>query len=369
MWVALGWLAILTLEATPHKKSWKAWLAWIGTSAAGLYSSYLFPFALIGQGLYLVLRLPKQRMRTVISGALAGAAFLPWLPSFQRQLADSEYVRTALPNWGNVVGTPITKSLLLVVGKFVFGISDLELNLLTLVLLAAVGSGVALLAWWALRLAGQKLTQQRQQFFWLIICWLVLPIVLAWLVSFKIPILQAKRVLFALPAWTVLVGWLCAQPFKLVKQQLTAQTLLALALGIQIVSLIQYWRQPQLQREDWRQLISTIQTQYPDGVAVAVFAFDQPFAPWIWYADTSFPTVSLGQLATNQIDLTNKLKTVTEYRYVLTFDYLTDLTDPSDQVLLEISQLGYDQVSVIDQPVIGFVRVFARPNTVIGLAE
>jgi hypothetical protein len=61
-----------------------------------------------------------------------------------------------------------------------------------------------------------------------------------------------------------------------------------------------------------------------------------------------------------------KLRTITNYRYVLVFDYLRDLTDPTNALEPAIESLGFTGRGVMDYPNIGFVRIYSQPEFAIG---
>jgi len=99
-----------------------------------------------------------------------------------------------------------------------------------------------------------------------------------------------------------------------------------------------------------------------------VFSFPDEFAPWTWYDDGSYPVITTGKFNTNQVgDLPSQLKQVTDYEYVLVFDYLRDLTDPEDKILSTLESFGYMEVGALDQVNIGFVRIYAKKTSLLTL--
>ncbi len=134
---------------------------------------------------------------------------------------------------------------------------------------------------------------------------------------------------------------------------------------IQIFGLLSYWQQPLLQRENWRDLHATIVRDYPPAESIAVFAFDAPFAPWQWYDHSSYPTLATGTYLAPGVDLSLALKPALDYRFILVFDYLRTLTDPTDAIPEQLLNWGFKEVAILDQENIGFVRVYARPQAVI----
>lgn len=170
------WVLIKTSAITTGSRQWWAWgSSWVVLSVLGLYSSYLYPFLLISQVVWIASRLIRQagsqqyqtdptispwrkkspnfshstirqasvnhsitytqHLNTIwpqrlwlILGLLIILAFLPWLPSFRDQLHAGQVLRLSLPGWETVVSTPQLKALALVGGKFLFGVADITPN-------------------------------------------------------------------------------------------------------------------------------------------------------------------------------------------------------------------------------------------------
>ncbi len=360
LWAVLGWWLILR-QTKPV--GWRWWGCFSLVGLLGLFTTYLYPFVLATQYMYVLGRWPKQWRSLLASGMAVSGGFLVWLPMFLQQLAAGGQVRLDLPGWSQVVSTPQLKALPMVALKFVFGVLNIEPTV------GFVGSMVLLAV-----MVGAIGWQQRQQLLpavavnkwrqlvtsplFILLVWLVVPIVSAWIVSFWIPVLQPKRVLYTLPAWCLIVAYLTT----VVKSQVWLQrALLGLVLSVQMVSLIGYYTQPILQREDWRSLHATIQARYPVADTVVVFAFPEPYAPWRWYDDYQYPTLSTGTLSIKDVaDVPQLLKPMTRYKYIVVFDYLRSLSDPDDEIGKTIAAFGYVPVEIIDYPNIGFTRIYAQ---------
>jgi len=345
---------------------------WAVTSLLGLYSSYLYPFLFLAQLIYLILITKLVQKTQSWWQSLAASLWrpllvifllcLPWLPSFLNQLETGQLVRSELAGWSAVVATPQLKALSLVGGKFIFGLLDIEITpwfgLFSLLILFSFGF---LLIKTILINFNQKVSRQRVLLSLLI--WLLFPVLAAWLVSFFIPILQPKRVLYLLPGFYLLVTYLVDLKFysnKLIVK-LSKISLVFSLLLINGYATWAYFTNPELQRENWRALISELQQKYPNpNQTTAIFVYPAPFSPWVWYSN-DFPTLSLGQLSTEKIpDLGTQLSAKLKTERVITFDYLTDLTDPQHQVLTQLTQNGYQPTDLLDYPLIGFVRIYEK---------
>ncbi len=365
----LSWYLLILIVKNTKKIDIKNFIFFGLITAAGLYCSYLYPFLFIAQCLYIFIfqkRLWKQFFVTAVASCLT---FLPWLPSFLGQLQAGQSLRTNLPGWQEVVSFDQVKSILLIFGKFSFGILDLSGSVFFILSTLFILSVVGFLLIPAL-LKNKKNWSVLQKPSFLFIYWLVFPILLAWLVSFFVPVLQPKRVLYCLPAFYLFLSWLIC---SVLDSKIKLKRNLAILLGLFLICLnlfssFSYFTQPKYQREDWRGMHQAILKKYPGPKAIAVFAFPAPFAPWQWYDDGTYPTYSTGELTTaTNAELPNA-KQLTDYRYILVFDYLRDLTDPQNKVLTQLQQYGYHEADRITPATpLGFVRVYAKSTDVIGL--
>lgn len=363
MWAALSWWLVIRLTQSTTQPR-KLYAAYALCSILGLYSSYLYPFLLIAQVGYIFLHHRNKIQSFLTTWLLTALSFLPWLPSFYAQLRVGGEWREQLPGWENVVSFSQLKSVLLVAGKFLFGVINLESTLFFLVSLGAFGGLVGWGIWSYVRAIPVK-----QRFSQLVtdrtlatlLIWLVIPLLTAWLVSFWIPVVQPKRVLYLLPAFYLIMTWLATQStFKY------GRVLVSLLLLLNLYGVSRYYLDPQLQRENWRSLHQTITQRYPQNDTLVVFSFDEPFAPWRWYDSAQYDTLSTGQLYIDDVEnLSQRLEKVTEYKYILVFDYLRDLTDPENKLLREIEAYGFTHLDTLDQPNIGFVRVYSKKEHVL----
>ncbi|MEA2056636.1 MAG: hypothetical protein U9O78_02915, partial [Patescibacteria group bacterium] len=299
--------------------------------------------------------------------------FAPWIPTFFKQLKAGQALRQTIPGWEEVVSLTQVKALPLTVGKFVFGISNLEFNhfylvptgLLTLLLLGLSGYLFYQLKKGKMKIKPIIITTT----------WFVVPLITSWLVSFLVPVVRPKRLLFLLPALYLLIAALVdlslnhRSQLKQNKQKslvkLSAITLLIILFALNLFSLSQYYLKPKFQRENWQSLYAEIQTRFPEKQTIAVFSFSHPFAPWRWYNQEHFPSLATGYNNIEQVpQLTSTLKPIFDYDFVLVFDYLRDLTDPDNQLLKVVEDYGYKQIGTIDRPQIGFVRIYVKQQLV-----
>lgn len=370
MWAVLSWL--LLLKATnfsqdnnkqyndadqPNAKTQQNWWLFTLFSLLGFYSSYLYPFLWLGQASWLIWEKRENWRQLVVSATLTILGFAPWLPSFLKQLEAGRTVKTKLPGWAQVVSIPQLKALPLVFGKFLYGTTNLELNLFFLFATALTGFLV-------LHLLSQLKSQLKKnlvlQQLTIIGVWLLFPTITAWLISFIIPVVRPKRLLMVLPAFYLAFSYLIALTKDKLGQKI-GTSLLILLLSFNLLGFWQYSFNPRQQRENWRALHQEVSHRYPPSDSILLFSFPEPFAPWRWYDQGNYPTLSTGQLKLKAgQELTHQIKAVAEYRYVLLFDYLRDLTDPQDQLRTELWALGFREIKALNYPGIGLVRVFSQ---------
>jgi mannosyltransferase len=375
MWAALSWLVIIgsDLHTAKKKKSLLArlisspWFFYMIYTIAGLYSSYLYPFILFGQGLYLISIKRDDWKKWGASLGCSALAFLPWVPEFLNQLHAGQDLRKDLPGWEQVVSFTQMKSLALVGGKFIFGVLDLDLNktyLFAALLLVALFVAVGII------FVKRKQHQEWTPLFFLF-AWLVVPILTAWCISFVVPVVQPKRVLFSLPALYLLLSYIVVritEGKKVVFIRIVSIAALCSLLVVNLLSTLSYFTQPKYQREDWRSMHQLISQKYSHTRSIAVFGFTEAFAPWVWYNTDHFPTLATGVLSTDSVTDLPVLKKINDYQYVLVFDYLRDLTDPHHKIEAVLKNYGYHEVDQITPSTpLGIVHVYAKTDSVIGL--
>jgi len=356
MWAVLSWLPLL--KAVRLKRfSRLHWLSYTIISLLGFYSSYLYPFFWITQFIWVIWQQRHKLQEMIASAFLIGLGFAPWLPAFFEQLRVGGTVREKLPGWDQVASISQLKSPALVVGKFIYGVMNIEPTLFfiaTFLLISLIFSYL-----FYLNLNKFKKPKALKNLI-LISSWLFLPLLLAWIVSFWVPVIRPKRVLFLLPATYLLISHIVTLGRKKVQQQ-WGTVLVSILLMLNMWGVLQYHLNPNYQREDWRSLQQEIMNTYSPSETILLFSFRSPFSPWRWYDQNQYPTLSTGKLYIKNVpQLSEKIKLINDYRYVLLFDYLRDLTDPDDQLRTELWSLGFHEINTLDYPNIGFIRVFSR---------
>ena len=343
----LGWL--------PVKRDFFLFLL---MSVLGVYSSYLYPFVLAGQVLWLMIR--RRLTQVAYAVLIPSVAFLPWLPTFWRQLQAGQNLRQTFPGWENIVSFSWWRAPTLTVGKFLYGVVDLELDgwyigwtLLWLVLVAVVVVSHS-----------RRFYKQNRDRWSLLVYMMIVPFVLASVVSWWVPVIQPKRVIYLLPIAYVFVSFLIFGRRRDWRELSWASWgLLAWLLFFNLAGVVNYYTQPASQRENWRHLLATLHQEYDPRETVAVFAYQAPFSPWMWYErdqPVPFVTVSTGSYDTSTMpDLTTVLQPVTNYQRVIVFDYLRSLTDSRNLVPQTLQSWGWVEEKVLVYPNIGMIRIYS----------
>jgi hypothetical protein len=306
---------------------------------------YVLPFLFIGHGLYLFVyqrQLVKKWIWCMFATALG---FLPWTPFFWGQLRGGGGLIHVLPGWGEAVSTPLYKAVPLVFAKFLLGrISIADKFVYGAILLIA-----ALICAYLLYLAQRRLPK-------LTFSLLVMTggaFLTAFGVSWFIPILAPQRVLYLLPLLLIPIS------IGITKSRLRWVLILSI-FAIQTYSLMQYWTNPQAQREQWREATAYVE-DHRSARSIVLFVFPDSFAPWQWYNHNLVPGYGIApNFVVNQADLTAKQAQINQNDRIFLFHYLTDLTDANGLTIRFLEHNGYMETGKHDFPGVGFVSTYER---------
>ncbi len=281
----------------------------------GLFTFYGVGLNLVSQSLYLFFTERKRLFRYLLTVLPAGGLFFLWWPIFSLQLSAGDIMKSSLPGWSLLSGSATLKSLFLVPLKFLVGRTNLEPQSLYLLV------GGCLLLIFSLFILFSLRRPQAKPFWFFLFC----PLILAFIISFKTPILGYWRYLFVLPAFVSLisVGILALHPrFRIPSVIFVCFIFLSANLF--------FWLSPRFQREDWRGLSAFVSGKN----AALVFSFPGAFAPLAFYR----PAVDLyplqDQLGQVPVDIQDRVRTISqEHSTIFVMDYLNDLADPQRKTL------------------------------------
>lgn len=351
----LSWFLLLKMLENPKKYMWS--VLYILSTTGGLYSMYVYPFLLLSQILYIFVE--KKHIKHMLKlWSISFLTFVPWIPSFIKQFQVGSLLRTTLPGWEDVVSTPQWKAIPMVLMKFFSGVVPMSFSKETLIYVLFGFLLLAVIKVLFLHQVGVKKAVKDRGL--IILCvWLCVSVVSAYVVSFMVPVLSPKRVLFAQPAFFMILSFVIVS----LKRKLSLYVSLLVSLYL-FIGVCWYWVFPQFQREFWRESIVQISQEYESSKTIAVFGYDEPFAPWNWYTKRYAITIKgLGVSRSdtqNQDSLQKKLSMCLNYETVLVFDYLRDLSDPQKSIEAWLEAHGYKGVKSLDTLNFGFIRVYQR---------
>jgi len=315
------------------------WL-WVGL-ALMLYTHYASILLLPTLLIYAKALDPKKIRFVITQWLLAVIAYLPWGPQFVTQLHSGVNIDVYLPGWRGLLSLGPIKAMPLVLFKLVAGRIDFLSTPLYVLYIA-----------YTLALMGGSILLAKTQR-WFLLSWLFIPLILAIIVSFVIPLTQPFRLIFIMPALILLLTQAVLRFPRL--------ALLAV-IYISVTGMVMYTTRPRLQREQWRQATQYLQSQ-SNGTSQVVVKFSDRFAPLAWYAPRlpvlgavpSYPA-KIGEVKPLIVDSLAGKDNV----YLL--DYLGQLSDPYIVVDKAITDLGYTLQETVNFEGVGFIHHYSKAN-------
>ncbi len=238
---------------------------------------------------------------------------IAWLPTFLSQLSGGFSVQGSA--WWNLLGTISLKNIALIPVKFIFG----RISFDNKILYGAVSLASAFLYVFLLILR-RPLKDFSSKVVW---AWLVVPILLAILISIKIPILYYFRFLFCLPAFYILAaGGLTSLKGK------TFWIFSSVVILINIASSSLYLFSPKFQRENWRAVAEAVGTDaiiYPSNSQKEALTYYQKGGQIVYFQNFSG-----------------------EPRAIWLSRYVWQIFDSKDMARIKIENLGYNKVQELN---------------------
>lgn len=312
-----------------------------------LYTTYFAPFFIIALFLYVVIKDRKKLKWFLTNTIISFLIFVPWIPSFLEQLKIGTSLTTTLPGWGEAVSTPPIKAIPLIFAKFFLGRITIDNKII-------YGSIVMALIGVFFYFVYISRKNRNHSFFSILF---FVPLILAFLPSLVIPIIEAKRLLFILPFF---LGIIALGNIE-VKQQLK-RIFLSLIIISSIYGLFQYFTNPRFQREQWRQAVAFVE-QNGDGTQIALFAFPQPFAPYQWYSQNRIYSYGVAKnFVVSDIDIVKVRKLVEQRNHIYLFQYLSELTDPRNKLPKILEEEGFVLTNTYDFPGVGFIYEYYKKS-------
>ncbi|MCJ7740896.1 glycosyltransferase family 39 protein [Candidatus Microgenomates bacterium] len=321
----------------------KKWLMYILTTTLLMYSLYFAPFVIIGQFCYLVI-FEKKNLRQFLKCLLTVILlFLPWLPEFLRQLEQgtSGFFR----GWTDIVSVNPWKAIPLTFAKFIFGKGTIN-NLFIYTLAVAPVFLIFLYCLYVIR--KDRSGKMLSTFFFV-------PFALAIFVSFFIPVVAPQRLIFLLPLFCLIIA-------KGISGMIPVGRLLVIFIVVVtgIAGITDYYTNPYVQREEWRQAVEFVEGSGDDKTLV-LFVFPSPFAPYLWYEKGTVEAKGIApKFILDDNDLANLQPEVNNKNRIYLFQYLTGLTDPKEKTRAFLSENGFVNRDTKDFPGVGFVYIYGK---------
>ncbi len=238
-----------------------------------------------------------------------------WLPIFIKQFKSGILVQST--NWADVLGRTTFKEVLLIPDKFIIGRISIENKLLYPTLLVIL----VLIFGFFIGLSIKKNLRREGN---LIMLWLTIPTLIIILIGLKVSILSYFRLLFVLPAFYILLADGIDKAGKKLKY-----TGLAVVLLTNLVSSGVYLFNPTFHREDWRSLVSFIESNRTKNSQV-LFVANSQMEGYRYYAkDANIGSPQSFNSKSSQIWLIR---------------YVTDIYDPQNKFAKNIESFGFKDI-------------------------
>jgi mannosyltransferase len=313
-------------------------------------SDYVAYLIIPAQALIVILKRDRRLFFSYLTSSLgAFLIWLLWLPLFLRQLGIGTEAAATVSGWREVVGSASAKELMLTYVKFIIGRISYPDFKVYLALFTPAG-----LIYLFLLIKGSLLVHRKRYLY--LFSWCLVPLTLAFFISFKVPIYSYFRMLFVLPSFLLIVG-LGILSLKTTYQQAA----LIILILIELICSSVYLFNPQFQREDWKGLVRFFQKQ-PETSYNILFESNGAFSPFLYYAGNSlnitgglksFPVKS----EEDTVDL-NSLKYPNQRIFLV--EYLVDITDPQRFLKQKIDSSGYTEKRTYDFHGVGFVHEYFK---------
>jgi len=317
----------------------------VASNLAVLASDYVAWLVFPAQFIFLVFfnkNLIKKWSITFLLAVLAGAF---WIPTFISQLSVGAVASSRLPTWKFVVGGFDLKTVPLTFVKFIIGrISYPDKTIYGLMLLPLI------VIFSSLIFRGFRYIKNWERN--LLSCWLVIPIILATIISLYIPIYSYFRILFVLPSFLILTGLgVLSLPYKF------KYLSLIIVAAIEIFSSFVYLFNPAYQREDWRGVVSYLKAKKENNLIL--FESSGTLAPFDYYAkNTVNAKGALKDFPAK--DENDVLSIPNDQPDIYLVDYLVDISDPKRLVSQKLINLGYELVGTNDFHGVGFIYHYQK---------
>lgn len=346
-------LSVFSFISLLKKDKIQNWALFIVSTSLMLYSDYVPYFMLIVYSVFLIFfrkNLSKSTLLSFIPASILIAILTaPWFLIFPKQLETGLSAATNSPAWANVVGTPTVKNLALTFVKFTIGRISNNNNLEYFLLFLPVAAYMIFI----FLISFFRISKIRSFLFF----WLLLPVFLAFIISFIVPVFAYFRFIFILPAFCLI--W--ASAIYTVNWKIPLRVLLFVALFINLTATTIYLLNPKFQREDWKKATSYVHTNStPD--TIVLFESTSSIAPFDYYNKSQILAIGiLDSFSPQEAKVRTNIQNSTAGKNkVFLFQYLSGITDQEGLAFQELTRSGFQNTKTTDFTNIGFLYEFTR---------
>lgn len=339
----LSWLYLLR-AVKDKSKNHLHWHYFTLVSLLNFYTFYGALFNLTSQWLFVFWQHKKKLKSFAICNMLVVLLFLPWVPTFMKQLSGGGYLTKVLPGWSELSGNLSPKSLGLIMAKFTIGRITLANKSAYAIFVAGISLYFLLCSYLV------SLTKEGKP----LLIWFFGSLSFAIFVSLHTPVLGYWRYIFLIPPFVSII----ALGLSNLPGSAYGFNLFVVFLVFILGNLI-FWTNPSFQREDWRNAAKLISKD----ASLSIVNFPDVFSPLKFYAPEVYFYPDQDSLGKVRVDLDQSLPLFLKGKnIVFVFDYLSDLTDKKRSILTWLKRAGFKQNPTHNINGVGFIYEFASPK-------
>jgi uncharacterized membrane protein len=272
--------------------------------------------------IFLVLEIKNKKF--VFSFLPLFIAYVIWSPILIRQMNVGLTIKNTLPGWWMVLGTLTLKNIVLIPVKFLIGRISFQNDFIYGMVLAPF-----LLTYGFLLSKFSK----SKIILWM---WLITPLFIGTLISFKIPTLSYFRYIFCLPALYLLA----ASGLGAVSKK-ARNPLIFVILSLNLITTAYYLGNRSFWREDWRGIAYYIESSKLSN-SVTLFRANSNTEAYLYYAPNA--------------KIAGPEQILGSYSEIWVLNYLQEVYDPDGLQTEQLKKAGYKEVGEKDFRGIGVKR-------------